>query len=689
VNPPPTHLSLLFSVAHPFALHANSRFFFSCHAGPSEVTAALFRAFLVCVGEVKQQPSSLSSRTHSYAHIYKHKRTAAATTVMELSNRQWRALAQAYPYFFPPARAPGCVPGEEEAVDGEKAAQGNSTKRADFEQYVVPRMCKAFQSEVAAWKEAHTHDSSTPSIVDAVEALTSNFFGRPAVFMANSVLPPPFSTSSASVAAPLTAREVQLLGLYHRKQEQYEYVYGIHQQLLETSHGVVRTLQLALHAATTGAAEGSCDGGPLDSTRESLMWLGGVAAVAAAAFRPPTSAADLSSSTPPNTFSAASAATTTTSTSFTSALANLPYTEPSPADERGGNGLRLPASAMVINRCAGCVEADGDLIQCTQCGEVRHEACGGPHPPERSCVDGQLPTVNICRKCAKELNLSSSSSSLRSSTSSSERAELEEYFDSEDDTESSLSGFVVHSSDEEEVEDKASAREWSSGSRSASEDAEENGTGNHQAASDGRRTGHATQASKAATCERRRDGHRRRGRDDDSSSSNAAAGRGHTHQKEKRQRTGNDTSRRRTDSWSSDDDDAPASSPSKSSPSTHNPHRVRGSLTATKVPAQPSSKQRTDKSDVAVLSSQEKRRRLQDEEEELAVLGIPANASVRKKAVNTSAKNRSQATASSGDASPSLSQQAVGAVGKKRKGGRRSVVNVASSSSSNSSDDSG
>lgn len=41
------------------------------------------------------------------------------------------------------------------------------------------------------------------------------------------------------------------------------------------------------------------------------------------------------------------------------------------------------AALACMHVCEGCQEAGGDLFRCTQCYSVRHEICGGPHPPER------------------------------------------------------------------------------------------------------------------------------------------------------------------------------------------------------------------------------------------------------------------------------------------------------------------
>lgn len=130
---------------------------------------------------------------------------------------------------------------------------------------------------------------------------------------------------------------------------------------------------------------------------------------------------------------------------------------------------RFPKVMQPMMMCEECYESTGDLYQCSQCQRVRHEACGGPRPPQseshrhqqkqqKEKGEGSTATMLFCKRCSRDLGLMSdrsSSSSLRSSTSTDEREELGSLLE---DTESSLSGFIVDSSEEE-----------SSSGRSASE----------------------------------------------------------------------------------------------------------------------------------------------------------------------------------------------------------------------------
>ncbi|KPA74176.1 hypothetical protein ABB37_09437 [Leptomonas pyrrhocoris] len=596
---------------------------------------------------------------------------------MDLTNRQWRALAQAFPYYFSTSPDGLDAPAEE-------ASGGNSTKRAAFTQYIVPRASKAFPKEVAAWAEAYAKGKNMQSPVDAVEAIMAHLFGRAALFATST--PPAMPTWAV---AQLTARELQLLGLYHRKQEQYEYMHGIQQQLREASQAAARMLQTALSAVAAGGVEESRDGGLLDSTRESLLWLGG-ASQGTVVGRHPPSLEDLLTDT--------RAATATATGGFTSALANLPYTAPKP-NNTGSSfaGSAVPPPLIVVNHCAGCGEVDGDLLVCTQCGEVRHEACGGPHPPERSRVDGRLPSVNMCRACAKALNLSSSSSSLRSSTSSSERAELEDYFDSEEETDSSLSGFVVHSSDEEDEEGEGDAAGASSRSRSDvshdDADADEGEARPGKTASNGhqRQTGHAP-VTDAKRHDNDTEGKKRPQRRGESSSSSSDEEEGSPRRRDKRRRK---EVAKRSSTASIGEDAAPLSSrsasPSKKPPQQQQqcsgnspPDRTRAPSATNKPPVSDARKKKRAES-ATPLSSQE-RRRAQDEQDELTTLGIRPDAmpSKRVNATVTKKSNSSHSTANAPHASsqPPQRQPAVGA----KKSGRRSVVNAASSSSSSSSD---
>lgn len=106
--------------------------------------------------------------------------------------------------------------------------------------------------------------------------------------------------------------------------------------------------------------------------------------------------------------------------------------------------------------CEECGEVGGELFRCRRCSCVKHEACGGPHPVSCAPVNGRDGSVEgLCRGCRKEINLSSgSSSSMHSSTSSEERRQVDAYFgrggdggsstDSEDDD----SSFIVRTSED-------------------------------------------------------------------------------------------------------------------------------------------------------------------------------------------------------------------------------------------------
>lgn len=111
---------------------------------------------------------------------------------------------------------------------------------------------------------------------------------------------------------------------------------------------------------------------------------------------------------------------------------------------------------LVDLTCAGCGEKGGEIFQCRHCLSLRHEACGGPRLES---------DTGFCRVCSHELGLSFSSGSLRSSTSTEERAEL-----GEDDDDSSLSGFIVNSSEESESPTTPSSSSSSSSSSTLEEE---------------------------------------------------------------------------------------------------------------------------------------------------------------------------------------------------------------------------
>ncbi|CAJ1009517.1 hypothetical protein Q4I28_004831 [Leishmania naiffi] len=425
----------------------------------------------------------------------------------DFSKRQWRALAEAYP-FYPSGVVSVGSTAEYRALDCQAALTHNEiavpplSSSEYFVQYVVPRVAKVFPEELQAYERgggySDQRDNSNGDrlgpvspwlATEAVDALLVYLFG-----CTTSALLPSSSTKQrrafattcfAPLITPLSRREQQLLGLYHRKQEQYTYVLSTQRQLLAASQLAVQTLQgasgpiLADTPNDVSAPQRGAEESLVASTRESLVFAGSQKASSwpplahATVSGEGTSARILQASSSSRAPAASSVKGCEANSTFTSALANIPYEacplgtsaaavllvdSPSVAGTWGDSTFRhartgAASPLITMSCCAGCHEVGGDLLICTQCGEARHEACGGPHPPERSKVDGRMPTVNVCRRCAKELNLSSSSSSLRSSTSSSERAELGEYF-SDDNDDSSLSGFVVNTSDDEEAEEE-------------------------------------------------------------------------------------------------------------------------------------------------------------------------------------------------------------------------------------------
>lgn len=416
----------------------------------------------------------------------------------ELSNRQLRALAQACP-FYPPAEMHGAD--RPAGFTSSDAASPPAPSHEEWLREVVPRVAKTFPDSIQAYQQRvdtlvkggvvdEPDSCSSSRSAAAVDAVLQFFFTAASSMLPSQATPRAKRCAKAARCfaeaglTPLTARELQLLRLYQRKQEQYAYAMGTQHQLLAASQFAVQTLQSASAPVLAAAGDGiALISASQRGTEESLM----------ASARESTSL--LGDARPSSAWAAPSGAAPT----FTSILARVPYAAPRAHQaatgsvsnttalaehNRDGASHEQPRSGhqppplTIVHRCAGCQEVGGDLLVCTQCGEVRHEACGGPHPPEPSSVDGRMPTVNVCRRCAKELNLSSSSSSLRSSTSSSERAALDEYFSADSDSESSLSGFIVHTSEDEGSDDAASddaaGRERSSEGATSRESAEDN-----------------------------------------------------------------------------------------------------------------------------------------------------------------------------------------------------------------------
>lgn len=104
-----------------------------------------------------------------------------------------------------------------------------------------------------------------------------------------------------------------------------------------------------------------------------------------------------------------------------------------------------------VRFCVLCQESGGELYECGRCHELRHEACGGPHPD-----DGEGAECRRCRREQQAATPAESLSSLRTSTSTGERASLAEY--EERDEDSSLSGFLVADDASSDKEDSESSR---------------------------------------------------------------------------------------------------------------------------------------------------------------------------------------------------------------------------------------
>ncbi|CAC9497361.1 conserved hypothetical protein [Leishmania infantum JPCM5] len=423
----------------------------------------------------------------------------------DLSNRQWRALAQAYPFYLAGEVGVGGPandgsPDRQAGVTESELVAPSLSSSEEFVQYVVPRVAKVFPEELQAYERANdcggqpAHPNggracraSPRSTAEAVDALLVYLFDCTTSALSRGSPTKqrrPFASACfAPLITPLSRREQQLLGLYHRKQEQYTYVLSTQQQLLAASQLAVQALQgvsspiLAYAQRGAGASQRVAEESLAAPTRESVVFPGGQKL----SVWPPLSHATVSGDG--NSARAVQAASSSrapaagganscdASRAFTSALANVPY-ENRPRETPAAASLSVDGSSVAgtwrdspflhsrtdtapvpiaMSRCAGCHEVGGDLLICTQCEEVRHEACGGPHPPEPGMAGKRVPAMNVCKRCATALNLSSSSSSLRSTTSSSERAELDEYFSSDDDA-SSLSGFIVNTSDDDEAD---------------------------------------------------------------------------------------------------------------------------------------------------------------------------------------------------------------------------------------------
>lgn len=400
---------------------------------------------------------------------------------MDFTDRQWKALVLAYPLYGDYDR---CEPVVEESTAPDAQF---SELFDDFMEWTVPRVVQAFHlNEEESQRQQqrkgvdHSREDLLPgwrrTVPAEVDGLLCRLFDVPLtvsnVSVQNREESEPDSVSSHFVNASrsattsqsmavcvhrsLNAVERQLLRLWYKDRVRSR---GYYNHALEQQHCMERA----------GHALLSCASHFPSATRDETT-------PTMATMMAHPAARSLSTSHAQST--AAEAATDMYVAEVRSVLARTPFSSSSATAQQ--RELTLPSSAIAVV-CEGCHEEGGELFRCVQCGSVRHEVCGGPHPPDpNSSRDG------LCKQCAKDLNLSSSDSSLRSSTSSSERAELDAYFSSDsEDSESSLSGFIVHTSeddDEEEEEEGVGGEEPNHAGQKANPRRldEEGGNGTHQ-----------------------------------------------------------------------------------------------------------------------------------------------------------------------------------------------------------------
>ncbi|RNF13937.1 uncharacterized protein Tco025E_06020 [Trypanosoma conorhini] len=352
---------------------------------------------------------------------------------LELTPRQWRAIAAVYHLY---AASGG------DAASSCGAVQPAEAEAAQWAEGVLPLLQRAFPAEAlaAAGRRHGQHGDNgrhgrrterwrqlVPSALDA--------------FLAELLLPPSSPSSRGAAAPALTANERTLLRLLNKEQRLADRFCQRHAALLgRVRRGGQALLRWAAEDASDdeeasfGARADRSSGGGAEASFPARAEASARRAgkrgrepggeELAGAMSPATSAA------PEEEVMQGAAANTTTAVNRPTTARKPPSPLPAPA-------------AMISLTCAGCGEEGGEMFQCRHCHSLRHEACDGPR------LDSE---IGLCVACSHELGLSSSGS-LRSSTSTEEREAL-----SEDDT-SSLSGFIVRSS---EASESASASSSSS-----------------------------------------------------------------------------------------------------------------------------------------------------------------------------------------------------------------------------------
>ncbi|RNF00020.1 hypothetical protein TraAM80_07848 [Trypanosoma rangeli] len=383
----------------------------------------------------------------------------------ELTPRQWRALATVYHLYVASWRGDGGATARQSACDTVRPTDVGGEEEEEAVQWVegvLPFLQRAFPEEelTGTGRRRGDHDTSgrkgrhvgrwrqcIPTALDA--------------FLAE-LLAPPASPSLRDATGPaLTANERTLLRLLNKEQRLADRCYQRHMALLER---VRREGQALIRLAAECAGD---DEQKFSSSRTEMSSGGGAEASFPARVDGPVKGARKRGRAPGGDYGQSPEGVMRADLPSDREVegAVSPATTAAPSEEEAQQGAPsktitaarkltdgatatvtttvpslLPApAAMVYLTCAGCGEQGGEIFQCRHCHSLRHEVCDGPR------LDSE---TGLCVACSHELGLSLSSS-LRSSTSTEEREAL-----SEDDT-SSLSGFIVHSSEASESDSTA------------------------------------------------------------------------------------------------------------------------------------------------------------------------------------------------------------------------------------------
>eukprot|EP00796_Vickermania_ingenoplastis_P003956 gene3956-2819_t len=386
----------------------------------------------------------------------------SSTLFERTSKAQWKALSLAYPLYVT-------------ALSNKDEGQLEALVRTFLED-AIPRIRSAFRlpdsdDTDAESKQNDGREAWRQAVPRAVDELLGHLFGLESLSAA----------TTAVLGRPLDASEITLLHIIHKERERVDRYYNLY--LLAEEELKVFREELGLHRHQIGASAAPTSKGSAQKEGHATVEISKVDGEMYPwkyTPLPPNTALEKkegqrsfsgveqqsinSAVLPPSSLPAAGAlsASRGLADQIRNSGAILKHSRPPPVlspmmEPRSTS--RIPDSKPVAAQedkvkteliCEECLEPGDDLYCCSHCRGLRHEACGGPHPPSSYKSTGGEPPLMLCKSCAKAMELTSSSSSLRSSTSTDEREELGSLLDEDDD--SSMSGFIASSTEEDEDE---------------------------------------------------------------------------------------------------------------------------------------------------------------------------------------------------------------------------------------------